>query len=191
MSGVSPSWQRGTAFCLSYNRTKLKTIEIEYEDPEIPLDIYASYSVQQIMVAFGKTTQDYVYPMREGVLYLEEKHSDLFFITINKNEEDYLPSTMYNDYAKNSELFNWESQSTTGVNTPTGQRYINDRSPGHKVLLFARESRQQYSHAQPYIFLGNARYVSHKGSNPIQIVWKMDHEIPERIIRQSNLRVVN
>jgi len=176
---------------IDYNRTKLKTIEIPYEDPEIPLDIYASYSVQQIMVAFGKTTQDYVYPMREGVLYLEEKHSDLFFITINKNEEDYLPSTMYNDYAKNSELFNWESQSTTGVNTPTGQRYINDRSPGHKVLLFARESRQQYSHAQPYIFLGNARYVSHKGSNPIQIVWKMDHEIPERIIRQSNLRVVN
>lgn len=27
-------------------------------------------------------------------------------------KEDYLPSTMYNDYAKNSELFNWESQDT-------------------------------------------------------------------------------
>jgi hypothetical protein len=43
----------------------------------------------------------------------------------------------------------------------------------------------------PYIFLGNARYVSHKGSKPIQIVWKMDYSIPERIIRESNLRVVN
>ena len=176
---------------IEYNRIRLKTIEIEYEDVEIPLDIYASYSTQQIMVAFGKTNEGYVYPMREGVAYFEEKHSDLFFITINKNEEDYLPSTMYNDYAKNSELFNWESQSTTGINTPTGQRYINDRSPEHKVLLFARESKQEYNHAQPYIFLGNARYVSHLGSNPIQIVWKMDHPIPERIIRQSNLRVVN
>lgn len=176
---------------IEYNREKIKSIEIEYEDPEIPMDIYASYSIQQIMAAFGKTKEDYIYPMREGVLYIEEENTDLFFITINKNEEDYLPSTMYNDYAKNSELFNWESQSTTGVDTPTGQRYINDRSEGHKILLFVREFKQEYNHALPYIFLGNAKYQSHKGSNPIEIVWKMDHPIPERIIRGSNLRVVN
>lgn len=122
---------------------------------------------------------------------MDGKNTDLFFITINKNEEDYLPSTMYNDYAINSELFNWESQSTIGVDTPTGQRYIKDRSEEHKVLLFVREYKQEYGHATPYTFLGNARYVSHKGSNPIQIVWKMDHLIPEKIIRESNLKVVN
>lgn len=175
---------------ISYNKSRIRSIEIEYEE-DIPLDIYASYSIQQIMVAFGKTREDYMYPMREGVLYVEEEHSDLFFITINKSEEDYLPSTMYNDYAKSSELFNWESQSTTGVETPTGQRYIYDRSREHKILLFVRESKQEYNQAPPYIFLGNASYESHKGSHPIQIVWKMDHPIPERIIRESNLRVVN
>lgn len=176
---------------IDFNKGKLKAIEIEYEDKEIPLDIYASYSTDQIMVAFGKTREDYKYPMREGAIYIEEERTDLFFITINKNEEDYLPSTMYNDYAKNSELFNWESQSTIGVDTPTGQRYIGDRSQEYKVLLFARESRQEYNQASPYIFLGNARYLSHRGSNPIEIVWKMDHPIPEKIIRESNLRVVN
>lgn len=174
---------------ISYNEKNIKNIELKYED--LPLDIYASYNIDQIMVAFGKTKEDYKYPMREGVLYIEESHTDLFFITINKNEEDYLPSTMYNDYAKNSELFNWESQSTTGVDSPTGQRYINDRSEDHKVLFFVREFKQEYNHATPYIFLGNARYVSHNGSNPIQIVWKMDYPIPEKIIRESNLRVVN
>ena len=91
---------------IDYNLGNIKSIEIDYEDNEIPLDIYASYSTQQIMVAFGKTKEDYTYPMREGVLYVEDKNTDLFFITINKSEEDYLPSTMYNDYAKNSELFN-------------------------------------------------------------------------------------
>lgn len=187
----NPDIARELLDIIDYNKGKIKAIEIEYEDNEIPLDIHASYSVQQIMVAFGKSREDYEYPMREGVLYIEEEHSDLFFITINKNEEDYLPSTMYNDYAKNSELFNWESQSTTGVNTPTGQRYIYDRSKEHKVLLFVRESKQEYNQASPYIFLGNARYVSHKGNKPIQIVWKMDHPIPEKIIRESNLRVVN
>ena len=176
---------------IAYNRKRIKTIELEYEDTGIPLDIYAAYSVQQIMVAFEKTNEDYVYPMREGALYVEDKHTDLFFITINKNEEDYLPSTMYNDYAKNSELFNWESQSKISVETPTGQRYINDTSKEHKVLLFVRESKHEYGHAATYTFLGNARYVSHSGNKPIEIVWKMDHSIPEKIIRESSLRVVN
>ena len=176
---------------IDYNLDKLKVIEIAYEDEEVPLDIYASYTTNQIMVAFEKTTEEKLFSHREGVLYIKEKNTDLFFITINKNENDYLPSTMYNDYAISSELFNWESQSTTSVESPTGQRYITDRSEGHKVLLFVREYKNKYGNAAPYIFLGNARYVSHKGSNPIQIIWKMDHPIPERIIRESRLKVVN
>jgi len=176
---------------VDYNLKSIRIIEKEYEDKNIPLDIYASYSIDQIMVAFEMTTENFKFPMRQGVIFARENNTDIFFITINKNEEDYLPSTMYNDYAINSELFNWESQSTTGVETPTGQRYIKDRSKDHKVLLFVREYRQEYYQAKPYIFLGNARYVSHKGEYPIQIVWKMDHPIPEKIIKESNLRVVN
>lgn len=175
---------------IEYNKGKIKNREIEYEEG-IPLDIYASYSVQQIMVAFEKTTEDYIYPMREGVLYVKDKHTDLFFITINKNEEDYLPSTMYNDYAKNSELFNWETQSMISEDTPTGERYICDNSENHKVLLFVRKFKKEYGNPLPYIFLGRARYHSHSGNKPIEIVWKMDHKIPEKIIRESNLRVVN
>src|SRR5699024_2734792 len=70
-----------------YNKKTVRTREIPYEDSEIPLDIYASYSVQQIIVSFGKTKEDYENPMREWVLYIEDKDTDLLFITINKNEE--------------------------------------------------------------------------------------------------------
>jgi superfamily II DNA or RNA helicase/HKD family nuclease len=176
---------------IDYNKKHIKTIEIPYEDKDIPLDIYASYTVDQIMVTFGKNKENYKYPMRQGVLYIEDKHTDLFFITINKNEENYLPSTMYNDYAISNELFHWESQSTTSVSSPTGQRYINDRSKEHKVLFFVRSLKHEYGNAAPYIFLGNGRYVSHEKENPIQIIWKMDHLIPEKIIKESNLRVVD
>lgn len=176
---------------IEYNKTTIKNLEIKYEDKDIPLDIYASYTIDQILVAFGKNSEYHKFPMRQGVLYIEEKNTDLFFITINKNEEDYLPTTMYNDYAINNELFNWESQSTTSVESATGQRYINDRNTDHKVLLFVREMKNDHGATSPYIFLGNAKYVSHKGSNPIQIVWKMDHSIPERIITESKLRAVN
>ncbi len=176
---------------VEYNLYHMRIKEIEYEDFTIPLDIYASYTIQQIMVAFGKTTDVYEYPMREGTIYVQDKHTDLFFVTINKNEEDYLPTTMYNDYAINSQLFNWESQSTTSQESPTGQRYIKDRTNEHKVLIFVRENKNEFGHASPYIFLGNAKYVSHKGDRPIEIVWKLDHSIPERIIRESSLRIVN
>lgn len=176
---------------IDYNKGKIKTLELSYENEAIPLDIYASYNLQQIMVAFGKTNEAYVYPMREGVHYVSEENTDLFFITINKIEGDYLPTTMYNDYAQNSKLFHWESQSTTGIGTKTGQRYIDTKDPTHKVLLFVREHKKEHGLAAPYIFLGSARCKSHKGSNPIQIVWEMDHPIPEKIIRSSNLRAVN
>jgi len=174
---------------VDYNKKHIKLIEIPYEENEIPLDIYASYTIDQIMVAFRKTKEEYKYPFREGVLYIEDKHTDLFFVTINKSEENYLPSTMYNDYAINNERFHWESQSNTSESSPTGQRYINDRSENHKVLFFVRNSKKEHGNTAPYIFLGNGRYVSHKGEKPIQLVWKIDHPIPEKIIKESNLKV--
>jgi hypothetical protein len=59
----------------------------------------------------------------------------------------------------------------------------------YKVLFFVRENKKEYGQALPYVFLGNAKYVSHKGSKPIQMVWKMDYAIPERIIMESRLKM--
>lgn len=173
---------------IDYNKGKIKVLEEEYHR-EIPLDIHASYTLDQILAAFGKHTEKKKTSFREGVLYIKERNTDLLFITINKNEEDYLASTMYNDYAINRNLFNWESQSTTGVDTPTGQRYIRNEK-GHQVLLFVRENNRLYKNAVPYVFLGNASYLSHKGDRPIEIIWKMDKPIPEKILTESNLRAV-
>jgi superfamily II DNA or RNA helicase len=175
---------------IDYNLLTRKIKTIAYEELDIPLEIYASYTIDQIMVAFGKTTEEKRYSFREGVLFVKERNTDIFFITINKSEADYLPSTMYNDYAINSQLFSWESQSTTSIESPTGQRYINDRREEHRFLLFVRENKREYGQAAPYIFLGRARYVSHQGSRPIKIIWEMQHAIPERIIRQSHLRAI-
>jgi hypothetical protein len=42
---------------------------------------------------------------------------------------------MYDDYAINSTLFHWQSQSTTSVDSPTGQRYIHHRRNNPKILM--------------------------------------------------------
>jgi hypothetical protein len=109
---------------------------------------------------------------------------DAFFVTLHKTAEAYSPTTMYEDYAISPELFHWQSQSTTSADSPTGQRYIHHREQGHTPLLFVREHKVQPGGlAAPYAFLGPAEYVSHTGSRPISIIWRMRYPIPMRLLR--------
>ena len=128
--------------------------------------------------------------VREGVKWLPDKQIDVLFVTLNKSDKDYSPTTMYNDYSINQELFHWQSQSTTNDTGSVGQRYINHRSRGSKVLLFVREFKNDIVGASPYTFLGTANYVRHTGSRPMNITWKLDHPIPAKYLKKTNKLVV-
>ncbi len=156
---------------------------------DCPLDLHCTYTRDQILVAL-----DFMKPstVREGVKWLPEKKTDVFFVTLNKADKDYSPTTMYNDYSINSELFHWQSQSTTAENSPTGQRYIHHKEKGTKVLLFVREFKADRlgNGAAAYTCLGTANYVKHSGSRPMNITWKLDHPIPAKYLKKTNKLVV-
>lgn len=155
---------------------------------DCPLDLYCTYSRDQIMVAL-----DFLKPstVREGVKYLPDKKVDVFFITLNKSDKDYSPTTMYKDYSINEWLFHWQSQSTTSVDSPTGQRYINHQRMGHQILLFVRERKKDsFGNTEGYTFLGTADYVKHEGSRPMSIVWKLHKPIPARFLKKTNQMTV-
>ena len=156
---------------------------------DCPLDLHCTYTRDQILVAL-----DFMKPstVREGVKWLPEKQTDVFFVTLNKADKDYSPTTMYNDYSINSELFHWQSQSTTAENSPTGQRYIHHKEKGTKVLLFVREFKADRiaNGAAAYTYLGTANYVKHTGSRPMNITWKLDHPIPAKYLKKTNKLVV-
>lgn len=80
------------------------------------------------------------YRIREGTTHNDQTDSDLFFVTLEKTEEKYSPTTMYRDYAVSPELFHWESQSVTSQASPTGQRHINHRQRDSNILLFVRRT---------------------------------------------------
>ena len=148
---------------------------------DCPLDVHCSYTRDQLLVAL-----DFMKPaiVREGVKYLPDKQTDVLFVTLNKSDKDYSPTTMYNDYAISPSLFHWQSQSTTGADSTTGQRYIHHAERGSHVLLFVRELKQDACGAAPYTFLGEAEYVSHNGSKPMNIVWRLRKEIPAKYLRK-------
>ena len=153
-----------------------------------PLDLHCSYSRDDVMAAMGVWTDDVRPDMREGVKWLPEKKTDLLFINLNKTEKDFSPTTMYEDYAINERLFHWQSQSTTSATSPTGQRYIKHAEEGSQVLLFAREFKyaaNSTDEAEPYVFLGRASYVSHMGSRPMSIIWRLAEPLPASMVSKA------
>lgn len=159
-----------------------------------PLDLHCNYSRDQLLTALGYYTMDKMPSMREGVLYLKDKDIDVLLVTLNKAEKDYSPTTLYNDYSINEFLFHWQSQSTTSDTSSTGQRYIHHKQQGSKVLLFVREYKTgkagSSNLALPYTFLGLADYVSHEGSRPMNIVWRLRKPIPAKYLKKTNKLVV-
>ncbi|UOW69070.1 DUF3427 domain-containing protein [Paraclostridium bifermentans] len=162
------------------NHIKVKTLSDEFKF-ESNLEVHSTYTKEQILAALGKNTIDKQYPLREGVLYIEEIKTDIFLITLNKVEKHFSPSTMYEDYAINDKLFNWQSQSRTSIDSPTGQRYVNHMNTNNNILLFVRENKREDGITSPYIYLGPADIVSYSGSKPINIVWKLKNTLPASI----------
>ena len=156
---------------------------------DCPLDLHCTYTRDQLLVALDFSKPSTV---REGVKWLPDKKLDVFFVTLNKADKDYSPTTMYNDYSISSELFHWQSQSTTADNSPTGQRYIHHAERGNRVLLFVREFKNDRisGGAAAYTFLGTATYVKHEGSRPMNITWHLDRPIPAKYLKKTNKLVV-
>ncbi len=154
-----------------------------------PLDLHCTYTRDQLLVAL-----DFLKPttVREGVKWLPDQKLDVFFVTLNKSDKDYSPTTMYNDYSINERLFHWQSQSTTSEHSQTGQRYIHHKKRGSRVLLFVREFKADRitNGTEAYTFLGTAEYVKHEGSQPMNITWKLDSPIPAKYLKKTNKLVV-
>lgn len=116
------------------------------------------------------------------MLWAEAARTDLFFVTLNKSDEDYSSTTRYQDYPISPTLFHWELQSRTSTASPTGQRYINHEARGSRVVLFVRQNkRDERDVSAPYLCLGPARHVSHQSDRPMQIVWELERPMPTEI----------
>lgn len=146
---------------------------------DIPLSLHANYSRDEILAAFDVGSPLKPPQVREGVKWVQAHNIDLFFITLNKSEKDFSPSTMYNDYAITPKRFHWESQSQTREGSDTGKRYIDHQSRGSRVALFIRQAKKDsFGRTAPYLCAGLANYVSHVGEKPMAVTWNLQQPLP-------------
>ncbi len=146
---------------------------------DVPLQVHATYSRAEVMAAFGAASLEHPGSFREGVYWHEPSQTNLCFVTLDKTDSGFSPTTRYKDYAINEQLFHWETQSGVGPDTPTGKRYIEQRRNGTRVVLFARERKSDGAgNTAAFFCLGLADYVSHQGERPIAITWQLRNPLP-------------
>jgi superfamily II DNA or RNA helicase len=145
----------------------------------LPLRVHAHYTRSEVSAALGLVTEKgKLLATQSGVLECAQHRCDLFFVTLDKDEKSFTPTTLYHDYPIAPTLFHWQSQWRTRADSPTGRRY--QRPPdGWRLLLFVRRAKKdERGVTQPFLFLGPVAYVSHEGERPMSITWRLEHAMP-------------
>ncbi len=143
--------------------------------PEVPLQVHCTYTRLEVMCALGESGVGNSSVPQQGVRFLEDRKIMVLFVTLQKTEKQFSPTTRYRDYALSRSLFHWESQSATRAESEVGQRYIRQRELGWRVLLFVREKS-----GDAFLCCGSASYVRHESERPIQVTWRLDFPLPEK-----------
>lgn len=58
-----------------------------------------------------------------GVLEVEDRNTELLFVTLNKSDKDFSPSTLYDDYVVSEYQFYWQSQNKDS-HAGSGLRFV-------------------------------------------------------------------
>lgn len=155
---------------------------------DIPLELHASYSLDEISAAFNLTGNGRVERIREGVRFDQQTRCNLLFVTIQKSKKYYSCSTLYQNYATGPRFFRWQSQNRTRSQSKRGQRHIDHKTLGVTPLLFVRSAKKtDFGLTMPYQFLGPVSYRSHEGEQPMSIIWQMMYPIPSDIVRSARI----
>jgi superfamily II DNA or RNA helicase len=161
----------------------LDSLDVE----EIPMDVgfpsalmmHARYARDEILAAFGENRFDKKSSSREGVIEIKELKCELLFVTLQKTDKKFSPSTLYQDYAISEILFHWQSQNAARPDRGKGFSYIGHQKSGKKIILFIREkSSDEFGRAMGFVNVGLVNLESYCGSQPMNITWRLEEPLP-------------
>jgi len=153
------------------DRYKLEFNTKDYGVPSFKL--YERYQQADTLIlsnVFGRSPSS----VREGVVNINNDY--FIFINLHKDEKTVKESQLYADEFLTQEILQWESQSTTSINSPTGQNLINIGNNQFKMHIFVRK----YSKDKFY-YLGTAKPIEHTGERPIRFKLKLDEQVPKNL----------
>lgn len=147
------------------------------------IELYGCYSADEIHLLLEDKLGRW---QVAGTQYNYEHRFAMVFVTLNKSDKDYSPSTLYEDYAISPMQFHWQSMNKTREQSEDGQRIINQNSNGWKYILFVRDSKtDEYGFTNGYYCLGEMDFQSSHGECPMNVIWNMREPIPGFILEAA------
>ena len=152
-------------------------------DDEAEIELYGCYSADEIhLLLENKLGRWQVF----GTQYNMERKLAMVFVTINKSDKEYSPSTRYEDYAISANQFHWQSMNGVRIDSEEGQRIIHQPTNGWKFILFVRDTKKdEYGNTNGYYCLGLIDYNYSSGERPMNVVWDMQNSIPGFILETA------
>jgi hypothetical protein len=147
------------------------------------IELYGCYSADEIhLLLEGKPGRWQVL----GTQYNKDKKFAMVFVTLNKSDKEYSPSTLYEDYAISQSQFHWQSMNKTRAKSAEGQRIITQKNNGWKYILFVRDSKaDEFGNTNGYYCLGTMDFNSCHGECPMNVIWDMHEPIPGFILESA------
>ena len=153
-------------------------------DIKSPLEIYGCYTREEVFCLLDRQTPEKrMQGSASGVFNIEEYNTEIFFVTLNKSDKDFSPSTQYNDYVISENLFHMQSQNNDS-HKGKGSRFVNQGSNHKRFMLFVRETKKDgYGNTNPFYCLGYVNYVSSSGDYPMNIIWRTEQPIMAQFLK--------
>lgn len=160
---------------------QIKTFRIGQGMPP-RLEQYGCYSRTEILSFFGYQTAER--DMQSfGIFDVKPLNTELLFVTLNKSDADFSPTTQYDDYVINERMFHWQS-SNAEAHDGKGARYVNQRVNGKRFLLFVREEKTDgYGNTAAFYCFGFVDYLRSYGDRPMSIEWQLQQPVLPQFIK--------
>ncbi|MBB1423841.1 DUF3427 domain-containing protein [Pseudoalteromonas sp. SG43-7] len=154
--------------------------------PNHAIKLHSRFTRQHILAAFGAHSFNKKSTAREGVLEFKNQNLELLFVTLNKCEKTYSPTTLYHDYAISPTLFHWQTQNSARPEHGRGLSYIKHQKTGKTILLFVREQgKDENGRTMGFVNYGEVKYQSHNGSQPMNITWELTNPMPSEMWHEA------
>ena len=143
-------------------------------DLPFALEQYGCYTREEVFTIFNYQTADkQMKGSVSGVFDFKNFNTEVFFVTLNKSDKDFSPTTQYDDYLISERKFHWQSQNIDS-HQGRGSRFV-EQSKNHKrFILFVREFKQDaFGNTCPFYCFGELNYLSSHGDKPMNIEWEL------------------
>ena len=154
---------------------------------EFGFELHGTYTPFDINVLMGGASFDSPGQVGAGVVHFKDRRAYALLMTFQKSENEFSPSTMYEDFPISRTRIHWQSQNNTTPESPSGQRLTRHSEHDYTILIFARHVKREFGVTLPFIYLGKGQIVDHHGSRPITCQWDLENPMPWDLYEESRV----